>query len=171
VDGGGRLRKPMFLHERNAQDDLFAILGEFAGHLPPVVCHCFTGSTPGTCVVRCRAIMAATISNLIKYRAFFHTHQASQGRLSSMFSTCFEETTKRMSLIPIFDAHCVTAYAHSARAELARILDAGFFVGITGFVAMRERGEALRSIVATIPLDRLMVHTRAPIIFIFGVFM
>jgi Tat protein secretion system quality control protein TatD with DNase activity len=84
------LRKPMFLHERNAQDDLFAILGEFAGRLPPVVCHCFTGSD----------------------------------------------------------------------AELARIVDAGFFVGVTGFVAMRERGEALRSIVARIPLDRLMV--RAP---------
>jgi hypothetical protein len=62
VDDGGRLRKPMFLHERNAQDDLFAILGEFAGRLPPVVCHCFTGSAPGTRVVRCRAITAATIS-------------------------------------------------------------------------------------------------------------
>lgn len=40
-----KLQLPMFLHEREAQTDLFAILDEFKSQsLPPVVVHCFTGT-------------------------------------------------------------------------------------------------------------------------------
>lgn len=34
----------MFIHERDAFDDLCAILDKFKGSLPPTVIHCFTGS-------------------------------------------------------------------------------------------------------------------------------
>ena len=38
------LRKPLFVHEKEAQDDLIKILDEFASRLPAVVIHSFTGS-------------------------------------------------------------------------------------------------------------------------------
>ncbi|GBP24435.1 hypothetical protein EVAR_19311_1 [Eumeta japonica] len=38
------LRKPLFVHEKDAQDDLLKILDEHQNGLPPVVIHSFTGS-------------------------------------------------------------------------------------------------------------------------------
>ncbi|KAJ2938503.1 hypothetical protein O0L34_g12998 [Tuta absoluta] len=38
------LRKPLFVHEKEAQDDLLLILEEFSSRLPAVVIHSFTGS-------------------------------------------------------------------------------------------------------------------------------
>ncbi|KAH9642985.1 hypothetical protein HF086_013546 [Spodoptera exigua] len=38
------LRKPLFVHEKEAQDDLIKILDEFGSRLPAVVIHSFTGS-------------------------------------------------------------------------------------------------------------------------------
>ncbi|XP_017768186.1 PREDICTED: 3'-5' ssDNA/RNA exonuclease TatD [Nicrophorus vespilloides] len=39
------LKKPLFVHEREAHDDLLEILGKFLDKLPPVLIHCFTGTT------------------------------------------------------------------------------------------------------------------------------
>ncbi|MFH4979011.1 hypothetical protein AB6A40_005720 [Gnathostoma spinigerum] len=38
------LRKPLFIHEREAQTDMIEILTKFKGRLPPAVIHCFTGT-------------------------------------------------------------------------------------------------------------------------------
>ena len=38
------LRRPLFLHQRNAHPDFVRILGEYGTDLPPAVAHCFTGS-------------------------------------------------------------------------------------------------------------------------------
>jgi TatD DNase family protein len=38
------LNKPLFLHERDAAQDLLAILDNFKGRLPRCVVHCFTGN-------------------------------------------------------------------------------------------------------------------------------
>jgi TatD DNase family protein len=38
------LQLPLFLHEREAQSALLAVLDKFAGRLPPLVVHCFTGT-------------------------------------------------------------------------------------------------------------------------------
>ncbi|KAJ8910788.1 hypothetical protein NQ315_015129 [Exocentrus adspersus] len=38
------LKKPLFVHERDAHEDLLQILDEFKGKLPPILVHCFTGS-------------------------------------------------------------------------------------------------------------------------------
>ena len=54
--------------------------------------------------------------------------------------------------------HCFT----DGRDELARYLELGCFVGITGWVCDERRGEALRDAVKTLPLDRVLVETDAP---------
>uniref|UniRef100_A0A2H1WJ91 Deoxyribonuclease TATDN1 n=1 Tax=Spodoptera frugiperda TaxID=7108 RepID=A0A2H1WJ91_SPOFR len=44
VEMACELRKPLFVHEKEAQDDLIKILDEFGARLPAVVIHSFTGS-------------------------------------------------------------------------------------------------------------------------------
>jgi len=44
IELGIRHGLPLFLHQRDAHEDLIAILDEFHGKLPPAVVHCFTGS-------------------------------------------------------------------------------------------------------------------------------
>ncbi|KAJ8972881.1 hypothetical protein NQ317_015786 [Molorchus minor] len=39
------LNKPVFVHERDAHDDLIEILDQYKEKLPPVLVHCFTGSS------------------------------------------------------------------------------------------------------------------------------
>ncbi|KAK8737319.1 hypothetical protein OTU49_004440 [Cherax quadricarinatus] len=39
------LRKPLFVHERDAHKEVLEVLGKYKGRLPPVVIHCFTGDT------------------------------------------------------------------------------------------------------------------------------
>nr|CAG4646344.1 EOG090X080R [Macrothrix elegans] len=39
------LHKPLFLHERDAHDDMVRILSKFKDRLPPAVLHCFTGTS------------------------------------------------------------------------------------------------------------------------------
>jgi TatD DNase family protein len=38
------LKKPLFIHEREAHEDVVALLNTYLHQLPPVVIHCFTGS-------------------------------------------------------------------------------------------------------------------------------
>lgn len=38
------LKKPLFVHERDAHEDLLTVLNKFKGTLPPTVIHCFTGT-------------------------------------------------------------------------------------------------------------------------------
>nr|CAG4651915.1 EOG090X080R [Triops cancriformis] len=39
-----QLKKPLFIHERDAHDDMVRILSKFGDRLPPAVIHCFTGT-------------------------------------------------------------------------------------------------------------------------------
>jgi TatD DNase family protein len=54
--------------------------------------------------------------------------------------------------------HCFTG----SREEAFACLDAGFFLGITGWLCDERRGMHLREIVKHIPADRLMIETDAP---------
>ena len=54
--------------------------------------------------------------------------------------------------------HCFTGSAQEAEAYLAL----GFDLGITGWVTDEKRGQALRSALAVIPVDRLHLETDAP---------
>lgn len=60
--------------------------------------------------------------------------------------------------VPAMVSHCFTANEQ----ELKRCLDAGMYIGITGWVCDKKRGQELRDIVRYIPLDRLMIETDAP---------
>ncbi|MEA2332256.1 MAG: TatD DNase family protein [Thermoleophilaceae bacterium] len=42
LDLAGRLRMPVAIHTRAAEDDTFAVLREHAGRLPAVILHCFS---------------------------------------------------------------------------------------------------------------------------------
>ncbi|MDD1783526.1 3'-5' ssDNA/RNA exonuclease TatD [Enterovibrio sp. ZSDZ35] len=54
--------------------------------------------------------------------------------------------------------HCFTG----SEDELNACLEAGLYIGITGWVCDERRGEALREIVPLIPDDKLMIETDAP---------
>ena len=65
--------------------------------------------------------------------------------------------TGRVSLPPVV-VHCFTG----TRDALDAYIDAGFFIGITGWITDERRGMPLRQMVEHIPLERLMVETDAP---------
>jgi TatD DNase family protein len=54
--------------------------------------------------------------------------------------------------------HCFSG----SEAELKRYLDLGYYIGITGILTQKERGDALRRLAVRIPADRLLVETDAP---------
>jgi TatD DNase family protein len=54
--------------------------------------------------------------------------------------------------------HCFSG----SHEELARYLDFGLYVGITGILTMKQRGAALRDMVTIIPAERLLVETDSP---------
>ena len=54
--------------------------------------------------------------------------------------------------------HCFTG----TEASLTQYLEMGCFIGVTGWVCDERRGDALRRLVPTIPIDRLMIETDAP---------
>jgi TatD DNase family protein len=54
--------------------------------------------------------------------------------------------------------HCFTG----TREECFECLDAGYFIGITGWLCDERRGQHLREFMKDIPADRLMIETDAP---------
>jgi len=80
----------------------------------------------------------------------FHERD-SQGRFLELLQTCPPPAGGAV-------IHCFSG----TRAELTRYLDRGYYIGITGIVTLKERGEPLRRLVPLIPSDRLVVETDAP---------
>lgn len=60
--------------------------------------------------------------------------------------------------VPAMVSHCFTGN----KKQLFDCLDHGMFIGITGWVCDKKRGQTLRDIVKHIPLERLMIETDAP---------
>ena len=54
--------------------------------------------------------------------------------------------------------HCFTG----TRQDLEDYLDAGYYIGLTGWIADPERGQRLRELAPLVPLERLMLETDAP---------
>jgi TatD DNase family protein len=54
--------------------------------------------------------------------------------------------------------HCFSGNS----AELDQYLHLGLYIGITGIVTMKQRGETLRRMIPAIPADRLIIETDAP---------
>ncbi|MFT5759783.1 MAG: TatD DNase family protein [Alteromonadaceae bacterium] len=60
--------------------------------------------------------------------------------------------------VPAMIAHCFTGSIN----ELQQCLDAGMYIGITGWLCDERRGQELRADVHMIPLERLLIETDAP---------
>jgi len=86
------IKKPLFLHERDAFDAQYALLNNYRAQITGAVVHCFTG-----------------------------------------------------------EAHALKAY-----------LDLGLYIGITGWICDKKRGQQLYDLVQYVPHDRLMIETDAP---------
>lgn len=74
------------------------------------------------------------------------------------FESWFNILQPYLEKVPAMVAHCFTGN----KQELKQCLDAGMYIGITGWVCDERRGGELREIVSDIPLDRLMIETDAP---------
>jgi TatD DNase family protein len=55
-------------------------------------------------------------------------------------------------------AHCFTG----TRSQMEAYLDAGLYIGITGWICDERRGADLQNAVAGLPLERALVETDAP---------
>ena len=80
----------------------------------------------------------------------FHERD-SQGRFLELLKTCPPPAGSAV-------IHCFSG----TRSELTRYLDMGYYIGITGILTLRERGEFLRRLVPQIPRDQLLAETDAP---------
>ncbi len=60
--------------------------------------------------------------------------------------------------------HCFTG----SRTDLERYLEAGYSIGITGWLCDASRGRELRRLAPAIPLERLVIETDAPYLFPHG---
>ena len=70
-----------------------------------------------------------------------------------------------MAVLKGFDGRLGPAVVHcftGTREECFQALDAGYYIGITGWLCDERRGQHLREFVKDIPADRLMVETDAP---------
>lgn len=70
----------------------------------------------------------------------------------------YEVLIDRADQLPGVVVHCFTG----DERDLMRYLDAGFCIGVTGWVCDQRRGGRLRELVPKIPLDRLLIETDAP---------
>ncbi len=98
-----------------------------------------------------REVFAAQIQIAQQVDKPLYVHdRESQGELMQILGTA--------GLLPPVLVHCFTGTA----AELESYLQAGFYIGITGWVTDPQRGAALRDLVTHIPTERLLLETDAP---------
>ncbi|MCD4676930.1 MAG: TatD family hydrolase, partial [Desulfobacula sp.] len=80
----------------------------------------------------------------------FHERD-SKGRFYDILKSCGPKSRKGV-------VHCFSG----TREELFKYLDLGYYIGITGILTIKKRGEYLRSIAPLIPEDRILIETDAP---------
>ena len=80
----------------------------------------------------------------------FHERE-SQGRFLEILKAHWQGRGKGV-------VHCFSGNA----AELETYLEMGLYIGVTGILTIKSRGEALRRLVRHVPSDRLLVETDAP---------
>lgn len=74
------------------------------------------------------------------------------------FLPWFAELKPFIDQVPAMVAHCFTGTKH----ELEQCIQAGMYIGITGWLCDERRGSALQEIISLIPLNRLLLETDAP---------
>ncbi|MBO9489974.1 YchF/TatD family DNA exonuclease [Endozoicomonas sp. G2_1] len=99
-----------------------------------------------------RRVFKAQISLAAELRLPLFLHQR------DAFTDWYQLLEPYFGKVPAMVSHCFTG----SEQELLQCLDAGMYIGITGWLCDKKRGQALRDIVAKIPLERLMIETDAP---------
>jgi TatD DNase family protein len=74
------------------------------------------------------------------------------------FEPWFSILKPYLGTVPAMVAHCFTG----TKAELSQCISADMYIGITGWLCDERRGQNLRDIVSSIPLNRLLIETDAP---------
>ncbi|MDO6487764.1 TatD family hydrolase [Colwellia sp. 6_MG-2023] len=74
------------------------------------------------------------------------------------FQAWFNALSPFIDQVPAMVAHCFTGN----KEELVKCVDAGMYIGITGWLCDERRGSSLQEIINLIPLDKLLVETDAP---------
>ncbi|XQW85075.1 TatD family hydrolase [Thalassotalea piscium] len=91
-----------------------------------------------------------TLASHLSMPLFLHQREA--------FQPWFDILTPAIEKIPAMVSHCFTGNKN----ELLTCLDAGMYIGITGWLCDERRGQELQDIVKYIPLTQLMIETDAP---------
>lgn len=91
-----------------------------------------------------------TLAKQLSMPLFLHQRDA--------FEPWFTALQPYLNHVPAMVAHCFTG----SKEELTTCINAGMYIGITGWVCDERRGQALQDIISLIPLDRLLVETDAP---------
>lgn len=74
------------------------------------------------------------------------------------FEAWFTILEPYINKVPAMISHCFTG----TKSELTQCLEAGMYIGITGWVCDERRGQELRDIIDLIPIERLLIETDAP---------
>lgn len=80
----------------------------------------------------------------------FHERD-SNGRFYDILKSCGPESRKGV-------IHCFSG----TKDDLFKYLDLGYYIGITGILTIKKRGEYLRQLAPMIPEDRILIETDAP---------
>lgn len=134
-----RIRKPLFLHERDAHEDMVRLLEKYQGRLPNCVIHCFTGTKEQALKyisMGCYIGLTGDWTGLeIVYPASWHFEAAFELRVLN-------------------------------RQDFAGAQDEAM-LAIAGYLWKDKSEDGVRKILQdnAIPLDRLMVETDAPFMY------
>ncbi len=74
------------------------------------------------------------------------------------FNIWFECLAPVIGKVPAMISHCFTGNIN----EMQQCVDAGMYIGVTGWVCDERRGADLQAAVRELPLERLMIETDAP---------
>lgn len=89
---------------------------------------------------------------------FLHERDAHEDFIEIFKEVLYKKQLKWEDLPPVV-VHCFTGKAK----HLEKYISIGFYIGITGYVGIKGRGEHLHRYLSNmVPLDRLMIETDAP---------
>ena len=105
-----------------------------------------------------RRVFAAQVALAAQLPLPLFVHERDTG------GTVYDILASQAERLPGVVIHCFTG----SEQDLKGYLNKGFYIGVTGWVCDRRRGETLRHLVPKIPLDRLLIETDAPFLLPYG---
>ncbi len=99
-----------------------------------------------------RGVFAAQIQLALRLDMPLFVHDRDSGGETARLLAAHDAVPERVVI------HCFTG----SRADLDAWLDAGYYIGITGWICDERRGGELRELAPLIPDERLLIETDAP---------